>query len=75
MWNIKAKQKHVFVLFKLFLINICFRLQISFWYSLDQTQEEERQSQPWGHPVVLNPGLLQSILTPALSLPRKMGRN
>ena len=28
----------------------------SSWYSFDQTQEGERQSQPWGHPVVLNPG-------------------
>ena len=40
----------------------------SSWYSFDQTQEEERQSQPWGHPVVLNPG-------PSPFLTRKMGRN
>ena len=25
-------------------------------YSFDQTQKEEKQSQPWGHPVVLNSG-------------------
>ena len=44
----------------------------SSWYSFDQTQEDERQSQPWGHPVVLNLGHLQIVLTP---LPRKMGRD
>ena len=45
----------------------------SSWYSFDQTQEEERQSQPWGYPVVLNPGSLQSVLTPHLFPPQKDG--
>ena len=25
------------------------------WYSFYQTRKDERLSQPWGHPVVLNP--------------------
>ena len=46
----------------------------SFWYSFDQTQEEERQSQPWGHPAVLNPGPLQSVLPPPpLLSPKRRG--
>ena len=35
-------------------------------YSFYQTQEEERQSQPWSYPVVLNPGPLQSVLKKSL---------
>ena len=48
----------------------------SSWYLFDQTQEEERQSQPWSYPVVLNPGPLQSVLKKKSrkrkSIPRKI---
>ena len=33
----------------------CHSIPRNFWYSFDQPRKDKRLSQPWSHPVVLNP--------------------